>query len=326
MRIIMLGSILVSEVAVAFVLTLLITPYINRFLTTRGYTSKDVHKTEPTEVPTFGGIAPVIAIFASLLIPIFFFDLLNILQLIAILFTISLITLIGIFDDLKAISQLKKIIFCAAASIPLYFVLHDTKLTLPFLGTLDIGWLFLILIAFTVVVSSNLTNMLAGFNGLETGLGIITSAALAIILTISGRVSFLTLLVPFTGALIGFIFYNWYPSKTFPGDTLTLTIGTVLACVALVSQLTFYLVILFIPYIIDFLMKATVKFQGRKLYGDTKIRADGTLEPPKYPAAAHIILKFTPMTEKQLVKALIIIEIVFALIAISLASLSFVFS
>ncbi len=242
------------------------------------------------------------------------------------MFTISLIALIGIFDDLKTIKQFHKTIFCALASIPLYFVLHDTKLTLPFLGTVDIGFLFLILIAFTVVVSSNLTNMLAGFNGLETGLGIITSAALAAILTISGRLSFLTLLIPFTGALIGFIFYNWYPSKTFPGDTLTLTIGTVLACVALVSQLTFYLVILFIPYIIDFFMKATVKFQGRKLYGDTKIRTDGTLEPPKYPAVAHVLLKFNPMTEKQLVKALILIEIVFAFIAISLALLSFVFS
>ncbi len=73
-------------------------------------------------------------------------------------------------------------------------------------------------------------------------------------------------------------------------------------------------------------MKATVKFQGRKLYGDTKIRADETLEPPKYPAVAHVLLKFTPMTEKRLVKALLIIELVFALIAISLASLSFLFA
>ncbi|MFX1518654.1 MAG: hypothetical protein ACFFCD_01835 [Promethearchaeota archaeon] len=323
----MLEFILIGEVIVAFVFTLLITPYINKQLARRGYTSRDVHKSDVlSNIPTFGGIAPVIAVFVSLLIPIIFFDLLNVIQLIAIVFTISLIALIGIFDDLKAIKQLQKTIFCALASIPLYFVLHDTKLTLPFLGTVDIGFLFLILIAFTVVVSSNLTNMLAGFNGLETGLGIIISVALAAILTISGRLSFLTLLIPFIGALIGFIFYNWYPSKTFPGDTLTLTIGTVLACVALVSQLTFYLVILFIPHIIDFFMKATVRFQGRKLYGDTKIRTDGTLEPPKYPAVAHMLLKFNPMTEKQLVKFLILIEIIFALIAISLALLSFVFS
>ena len=84
----MLVFILIGEVAVAFVLTLLITPHINKLLISRGHTSRDVHKNEPSEVPTFGGIAPVIAIFASLLIPIFFFDLLNILQLIAILVTI----------------------------------------------------------------------------------------------------------------------------------------------------------------------------------------------------------------------------------------------
>lgn len=322
----MLELILIGEVAVAFVLTLLITPYINKFLISRGYTSRDVHKSELSEVPTFGGIAPVIAIFASLFIPILFFDLLNVLQLIAILVTISIIILIGIFDDLKTIKQLHKTIFCALASIPLYFVLHDTKLTLPVLGTVDIGWLFLILIVFAVVVSSNLTNMLAGFNGLEASLGVITSAALAAILIITEGISFLTLLLPFTGALVGFLFYNWYPSKTFPGDTLTLTIGTVLACVALVSQLTFYLVILFIPHIIDFFMKATVRFQGRKLYGDTKIRANGTLDPPKYPAVAHMLLKFTPMTEKRLVETLIIIEIVIALTAVSLALLQYVFS
>jgi UDP-N-acetylglucosamine--dolichyl-phosphate N-acetylglucosaminephosphotransferase len=324
----MLEFILIAEIAVAFAIAFLLTPYVNKFLIKKGYTSRDVHKTESSssEIPTFGGIAPVIAIFVSLLIPIFFFDLLNVLQSIAILVTISIITLIGIFDDLKAIKQLHKTIFCALASIPLYFVIVDTKLTLPFLGTLDIGFLFLILIAFTVVVSSNLTNMLAGFNGLETSLGIITSAALAAILVITGAVSFLTLLLPFTGALCGFLFYNWYPSKTFPGDTLTLTIGTILACVALVSQLTFYLVILFIPHIIDFFMKATVKFQGRKLYGDTKIRTDGTLDPPKYPAIAHMLLKLTPMTERQLVEILIIIEIVIALSAVSLALLQYVFS
>jgi len=100
----------------------------------------------------------------------------------------------------------------------------------------------------------------------------------------------------------------------------------VLACVALVSQLTFYLVILFIPHIIDFLMKATVKFQGRKLYGDTKVRANGTLDPPNYPAVAHMFLKLTPMTEKQLVEILLIVEVVISLGAISLALLQYVFS
>jgi len=70
--------------------------------------------------------------------------------------------------------------------------------------------------------SSNLTSRLAGFNGLEAGMGTMTCFALGIPCIILGRWGAALLAFLLSTAFIAFLKYNWYHAKVFPGDTGTL--------------------------------------------------------------------------------------------------------
>lgn len=304
-------------------LTLIITPLINSFLQKKGYTGKDVHKKNSPSIPEFGGIAPVISTFIAMTLPFMFLKLNHSFEITALMVTIFLITMIGLFDDIKGIRQRFKIGLCAVAGLPLCFTVHDPTLRFSLLGTINLGVLYYLFVVLTVTTSANLVNLLAGFNGLETGMGIVCVTTLALILMISRQIEFLVIILPFLAALIGFIHYNWYPAKTFPGDTLTLTIGAILASLAILTKTEFYLALLLLPHFADFLLKIFVGFKGRILYGNTTLNPDGTLAPAPYPALAHKLLKMIPMTEKQLVKTLIGLEIFFAIITISLSVLNY---
>ncbi len=80
---------------------------------------------------------------------------------------------------------------------------------LPFLGRVDLGSLYtLVLIPLAVTGVANGVNMLAGFNGLETGMGIIALGSLAIIAYSIGAATSFLILVAALGALIAFLYYN----------------------------------------------------------------------------------------------------------------------
>jgi len=304
-------------------LTLIITPRVNSFLLTKGYTGKDVHKEQSPPIPEFGGIVPVIVTFVAVVLPFIFLELNHRFELIAALTTIFLTALIGLFDDIKGMKQRYKIVLCFIAALPLCFIVRDTTLGFSLFGTIDLGVLYYLFVVLTVATSANLVNLLAGFNGLETGLGIVSVAALAAMVVLSGQIGFLVLILPFLAALIGFFHYNWYPAKSFPGDTLTLAIGATLASLAILTKTEFYLALLLLPHFADFFLKTFVGFKGRVLYGNTTLNPDGTLTPAPYPALAHKLLQMTPMTEKQLVKTLIGLEAFFALLTVSLSVLHY---
>ena len=70
-----------------------------------------------------------------------------------------------------------------------------------------------------VSICSNLTNMLAGLNGIESGLGVISMTSLTISCIILGKYDVAIISMSMLGTLIAFLYYNKYPAKVFPGDT-----------------------------------------------------------------------------------------------------------
>jgi UDP-N-acetylglucosamine--dolichyl-phosphate N-acetylglucosaminephosphotransferase len=63
-------------------------------------------------------------------------------------------------------------------------------------------------------------------------------------------------------ALLGFLVFNRYPARIFPGDSLTYTIGALIAVVAILGNMERVAFILFIPYFIEFFLKARTRFQA----------------------------------------------------------------
>jgi|UniRef100_UPI00404B013C phospho-N-acetylmuramoyl-pentapeptide-transferase len=111
------------------------------------------------------------------------------------------------------------------------------------------AWLiFIPIVIFIVTAVSNGANLTDGIDGLAAGSSAIIVLALAIFAFVSGNIGFsdylnimfipgLGELVIFTaafiGALIGFLWYNTYPAQVFMGDTGSLTIGGVIAVIAI---------------------------------------------------------------------------------------------
>lgn len=119
---------------------------------------------------------------------------------------------------------------------------------LPFLPA-DYTWVIYTLIVILVVTAvSNGANITDGIDGLAAGTSGIIGITIAILAYLSGRVDFSSYLnimyIPnlaelvifctaFVGACLGFLWYNTYPAQVFMGDTGSLTLGGVIAVLAL---------------------------------------------------------------------------------------------
>src|SRR5690554_423518 len=107
---------------------------------------------------------------------------------------------------------------------------------------------FIPIVIFIITAVSNGANLTDGIDGLAAGSSAIIGATLALFAWVSGNVIFSNYLnimyiprmgemtifiMAFVGALIGFLWYNAYPAQVFMGDTGSLTIGGIIAVIAI---------------------------------------------------------------------------------------------
>lgn len=328
--------ILAISVIFSFLVTLFICPYFINFLTKGGVVALDLNKRPKRKLPTSGGVPVGVGIIFGLLLYIGLTTFTNgisneILNLLAVISSILIITFVGFLDDLNVnakatitkegldirigFPQWIKPLLTLPAAIPLMVVnVGETVMAVPFIGNVNFGIFYpMILIPIGVVGASNMINLLGGFNGSETGMGIIYTLGLGIFALLSGNVISVVFLAAF-GALMGFIKYNWYPAKFLPGDSLTYLLGSIVASGVIVGNLEKIGIIMLFPFIVEFLLKARSKFQASCL---GKLNSDGRLDPPygkKIYSITHLIMNLKPMTEKQVTLSLILIELIFALI------------
>jgi len=111
--------------------------------------------------------------------------------------------------------------------------------------------IFIPIVVFIIVAVSNGANLTDGVDGLAAGSSAIMVLALGIFAWVSGNLIFsdylnimyipnvgevVIFVAAFSGALIGFLWFNTYPATIFMGDTGSLTIGAVIAVIALIVR------------------------------------------------------------------------------------------
>ncbi len=119
-------------------------------------------------------------------------------------------------------------------------------------GAEKYAWLlFIPIVIFIITAVSNGANLTDGIDGLAAGTSAIIVMTLGIFAWVSGNIIFsdyldifyipkagelLIFITAFVGALVGFLWYNAYPAQVFMGDTGSLTIGGVIAVIAIIVR------------------------------------------------------------------------------------------
>ncbi|MCD4666592.1 hypothetical protein K8R47_02165 [archaeon] len=315
---------------IPLVVVFFITPWFIKFLRKINLVVKDLNKKDKPLVPLSGGIIVLMGVAAGILFFVFEQTFLkirvpvsndDILILFVATLSIFIITLVGFLDDLlikrsknesSGLKQWQKPLLTLTAAVPLMVISTGfTTMNLPFIGDVNFGILYsLILIPLIVVGASNMVNMLAGFNGLETGMGIIYMGSLGLYAYVNERhVAALIGLVTFA-SLIAFYYYNKTPAKILPGDSLTYLLGGSIAVMAIVGNIEKAAFLVSIPFFIEFFLKLKSRFKAKSYgyYHKGKIKSFYR----KIYSLPHIFTKTGKYTEKQITMFLIIIELIFS--------------
>ena len=131
----------------------------------------------------------------------------------------------------------------------------------------NFNWIFYIIIITLIIVSvSNGTNLTDGLDGLAAGSSSIIIFTLGIFAWVSGNIIFsdylnimylpgigeiVVFIASMLGGLIGFLWYNTYPAQVFMGDTGSLTIGGLIAIIAILVRKELLLPILCGVFLIE---------------------------------------------------------------------------
>ena len=294
---------------VAFLITFFSMPSLIRRLKNAEIVGKDIHKLSKPEVAEMGGIGILLGFAIAIMLGVYLCPEWQP-QLTISLVVILLVGIIGIVDDLIMLSSKEKLILLWIAGLPIMWV------TPP-----NVSIVYMLLIPVAVSIASNLTNMLAGLNGIETGLGVIALTSLTLTCIIMNKFDVAIISFSMLGALIAFLFYNKYPANVFPGDVGTLIIGATIAIIAFIGRVKIIAFIVLIPNIIDGLLKFySAGVMERQNFTPTQVKEDGMLVAPSggFNSLIRSILK-RPMNEKRVVYIIWAIGIFFGLLGILVA-------
>jgi len=331
---------LIITIIVCFTTSLVLTKYSKMFLEKIGITGNDMQKKNKPKMATSGGIPLTFSFLIGILVYVFITTFItkagtNITLLFASTTSILMITLLGFLDDINiqkaritskkekdtriGLKQWQKALMPILAAIPLMVISagHST-VSIPFIGIVNLGILYpLIVIPLIMGFTSNATNMLAGMNGLESGLGLILLTSTGLYSLYFGTIEGAIISLSLAGCLGAFLIFNKYPAKFLPGDSLTYLIGAVFGASVIIGNIEKFAVIAFIPWFIEFFLKARKKFKVSSL---GLLQKDGTLKP-KYKKTYSLTQLGMKLVKKEeyITPLLMFIESLFCIVAIIIA-------
>ncbi|APC49693.1 undecaprenyl-phosphate alpha-N-acetylglucosaminyl 1-phosphate transferase [Virgibacillus halodenitrificans] len=146
------------------------------------------------------------------------------------------ILITGILDDRYNIRPVVKLTGqLLAASFLISSGLIIEKLTLPFIGTVELGFISVFVTVLWIVGVTNAINLIDGLDGLATGVTTIALISIFAMAIIDSQILVAYLCISIIGANVGFLFHNFYPAKIYMGDTGSNFLGYMIACVSMLG-------------------------------------------------------------------------------------------
>ncbi len=149
----------------------------------------------------------------------------------------SFLLLVGLWDDIRSIrASFKFIIQIAVASFAWWSGFRINYVILPYLGVIEFSQLSLPITVFWFLAVINAMNLVDGLDGLAAGIALFASIILAVISLLRNDLLAALMFASFSGALLGFLRYNFNPASIFLGDSGSYFIGFVLAALGLATS------------------------------------------------------------------------------------------
>lgn len=234
---------------IALVVTFVVTPLVRRFAIRRGLVDRPGgRKVHERPIPRLGGVA----IFAGVAIAIG----LQIagelrfgwggtlvsggsieLRTLGVLLGMTIIFLVGLWDDLANLSPGAKL----AGQILAAGVVVASGLRIEYLGDplggglIGLGLVSIPITMLYIVGFTNVINLIDGLDGLAAGVSAIAATSLLVLAAQGNRLDAAALAAVVIGACIAFLRYNYNPASIFMGDSGALFLGFTLATISLMG-------------------------------------------------------------------------------------------
>ncbi|HYW71128.1 MAG TPA: MraY family glycosyltransferase [Pyrinomonadaceae bacterium] len=203
--------------------------------------SLDQRRIHQKAVPRLGGVAIFVSIVLALASIVFLHN--GVTQnlrpelkaVAAVLVCGLLVLLLGVYDDIRGANASIKLVSLAAIAV-LFYALGGRidGLSVPFFGQITLHPIFgLGLTVLWVVGIANAFNLIDGVDGLATGSALFSSLVLLTNALIQGNARVVVIALALSGALAGFLRYNFNPASIFLGDSGSLLVGFVLAALSI---------------------------------------------------------------------------------------------
>jgi UDP-GlcNAc:undecaprenyl-phosphate/decaprenyl-phosphate GlcNAc-1-phosphate transferase len=184
-------------------------------------------KTHTTTTAYLGGVSIYLAFLFALSLTIQFSE-----EVLGLLLSGTMIILLGIIDDLRALSPKLKLFGQAVAVLVL--IKSGIHIQIVFLPE----GICLLLTFLWLMATINAFNIIDVMDGLSTGTGAVCSVVLFIVALLNGLPMIAIITISLTGALFGFLRFNIAPARIYLGDAGSMFLGLMLGSLAMVGSYT----------------------------------------------------------------------------------------
>lgn len=128
----------------------------------------------------------------------------------------------------------------------------NTDIAVPFVGMVDLGIFYYIIMALVIVGMTNAVNLTDGIDGLDGSITFFVALFMMMIANVL-RVfdSNVLFAAAVAGGCLGFLVWNFHPAKVFMGDTGSLFLGGIVCAMAFVMDMHLIMILLSIMYLVE---------------------------------------------------------------------------
>ncbi|MBT3249980.1 MAG: hypothetical protein HN846_02205 [Candidatus Pacebacteria bacterium] len=293
----------------------------------------DKHNSKKAGTPVGGGLLVIVVVsilFASImpLLNVFGVDVTSVYQsfqseINILFFTFLSFSILGLYDDVKKFFGFKQsgffgiklrtklmlqIVLALIIAAMMYFSLGISILHIPFIGTFELGIIYIPFATFVIVAFANAVNITDGLDGLASGVLMISLFGLWVLSASILDVPLSIFISMWLGSLVAFLYFNVFPARIFMGDVGALSFGATLAVVGLLLGKIVALTIIGFIFILEISSSAaqllSKKYRGKKIF-------------PVSPF--HLFLQHRGWEEPKIVQRAWLVQIILTLFGVWLA-------